>query len=110
MTHEFSLIFMSFPPAFCLNIIKKVGANGTIIQNFSYLCSRNYKTHNVMTQTKKEFKDWDISDFDFANAESLAQSSVQTNRRPFIPFVKLPKGVERKPYPNYPTSNLADVL
>ena len=63
-----------------------------------------------MTQTKKDFKDWDFSDFDFANSESLAQSSIQTNRRPFIPFFKRLKVVEHKPYPNYPTSNLADVL
>ena len=36
-----------------------------------------------MTQTKKAFKDWDISDFDFANAESLADQPI---RRDHIPF------------------------
>ena len=69
-----------------------------------------FQIHSAMMETKKAFKDWDISDFDFAHAESLANNHIPKNRRPFIPFVKLPKVVERKPYPNYPTSNLADVL
>ena len=63
-----------------------------------------------MKPITKPFKDWDMGDFDFAHAESLANMSFQTSRRPMIPFLKAPKGVERKPYPNYPTSNLADVL
>ena len=29
-----------------------------------------------MTQTKKDFKDWDFSDFDFAHAESLADQPI----------------------------------
>ena len=29
-----------------------------------------------MTETKKAFKDWDISDFDFAHAESLAHKPI----------------------------------
>ena len=29
-----------------------------------------------MTQTKKAFKDWDFSDFDFAHAESLAHKPI----------------------------------
>ena len=73
--------------------------------------TRNYKTHSVMTQTKKEFKDWDFSDFDFANAESLADQPIRRDHVPFYGFNKVPKGERRPQSPqHYPTSNLADVL
>ena len=50
-----------------------------------------------MTETKKDFKDWDISDFE--------------DHIPFYGFNKVPKGEPRPQFPkHYPTSNLADVL
>ena len=64
-----------------------------------------------MTETKKDFKDWDISDFDFAHAESLADQPLRRDHIPFYGFNKVPKGEPRPQFPkHYPTSNLADVL
>ena len=87
--------------------------NEAILKKKLYLCTRNYKTHSVMTETKtkKAFKDWDISDFDFAHAESLADQPLRRNHIPFYGFNKVPKGEHRPQFPkHYPTSNLADVL
>ena len=63
------------------------------------------------TKTKKDFKDWDISDFDFAHAESLADQPIRRDHKPFYGFNKVSKGARRPQFPqHYPTSNLADVL
>ena len=64
-----------------------------------------------MTQTKKDFKDWDFSDFDFAHAESLADQPIRRNHIPFYGFNKVLKGERRPQSPqHYVTSNLVDVL
>lgn len=82
-------------------------------QTFLYLCTRNYKIHSVMTETKtkKAFKDWDISDFkDFTDMGGMQKFEESRSHRPFFGFNKQPKGTPHRPYKNYPTSNLADVL
>ena len=61
-----------------------------------------------MTQTKKAFKDWDFSDFDFGHAESLADQPIHRNHTSFNGFIKVIG--PRLQYKDYPTSNLADVL
>ena len=64
-----------------------------------------------MTQTKKTFKDWDISDFkDFTDMGGMERFKATNSHRPFFGFNKLPKGTPRRPYEKHPTSNLADVL
>ena len=69
------------------------------------------KIHSVMTQTKKDFKDWDISDFkDFTDMGGLQKFEESRTHRPFFGFNKLPKGTPGEPYKNHPTSNLAAVL
>ena len=62
-----------------------------------------------MTETKKAFKDWDISDFkDF---ESLADRPIRRDRTPFYGFNKVLKGERCPQFPNnQTTSSLADVL
>ena len=67
-----------------------------------------FQTSINMTQTKKPFKDWDFSDFDFAHAESLADQPIRRNHTSFNGFIKATG--PRPQYKNYPTSNLADVL
>ena len=67
--------------------------------------------HSVMTETKKDFKDWDISDFkDFTDMGGMQKFEESRSHRPFFGFNKQPKGTPHRPYKNYPTSNLADVL
>jgi hypothetical protein len=62
-----------------------------------------------MTETKKAFKDYDISDF--KDMGSLPKWPETTEKhRPFIPFIKAQKGMPRMTYRDYPTSKLADVL
>ena len=61
-----------------------------------------------MTQTKKDFKDWDISDF--KDMGSLAHHPIQEGRVSFNGFVKAIKGQPHPQYKDYPTSRLADVL
>ena len=65
-----------------------------------------------MTETKKAFKDWDISDFkDFTDMGGMEKFKASLDsHRPFFGFNKLPKGTQRRPYEKYLTSNLADVL
>mgnify|MGYP006988975278 CR=1 FL=1 len=64
-----------------------------------------------MTQTKKDFKDWDISDFKhFTDMGGMQKFEKSRSSRPFFGFNKQPKGTAGKPYVNHPTSNLADVL
>ena len=63
-----------------------------------------------MTQTKKDFKDWDFSDFDFAHAESLADQPIRKGHVPFYGFNKALKGESRPQYKDLPTSNIADVI
>ena len=59
----------------------------------------------------KAFKDWDISDFDFAHAESLADQPLRRDHIPFYGFNKVPEGEHRLQFSKcQPTSNLADVL
>ena len=60
------------------------------------------------TKTKKAFKDWDISDFDFAHATSLAHKPIRPGR-PFN-FFRTKKGEPCPKYVEHPTSNLAEVL
>ena len=76
--------FFAHSASVCAKISKKAEAIASSLRKNSYLCTRNYKTHNVMTEnkTKKAFKDWDISDFDFAHATSLAHKPI----RPGHPF------------------------
>lgn len=63
-----------------------------------------------MTKTKKQFKDFDISDFEDMG-ESLAQFPIRRNSTPFYGFNKVKKGEPCPQFPNNsPTSNLADVL
>lgn len=62
-------------------------------------------------KTKKAFKDWDISDFkDFTDMGGMQKFEESRSHRPFFGFNKQPKGTPHRPYKNYPTSNLADVL
>ena len=61
-----------------------------------------------MTQTKKAFKDWDISDF--KDMGSLAHHPIQEGHISFNGFVKAIKGQPCPQYKDYPTSRLADVL
>ncbi|MCR4957530.1 MAG: hypothetical protein K6B13_02840 [Prevotella sp.] len=64
-----------------------------------------------MTQTKKDFKDWDISDFKhFTDMGGMKKFEESRSIRPFFGFNKLPKGTVHKPYVSHSTSNLADVL
>ena len=78
------------------------------LQTFLHLCTCNYKIHSVMT---KAFKDWDISDFkDFTDMGGMQKFEESRSHRPFFGFNKQPKGTPHRPYKNYPTSNLADVL
>ena len=59
----------------------------------------------------KAFKDWDISDFDFAHAESLADQPLRRDHIPFYGFNKVPEGEYRLQFSKcQPTSNLTDVL
>ena len=81
-----------------------------IYKLFCYFAAE-FQIYSVMTETKKAFKDWDISDFDFAHAESLADQPIRRDHIPFYGFNKVPKGARRPQFPqHYPTSNLADVL
>ena len=46
-----------------------------------------------MTETKKAFKDWDISDFkDFTDMGGLQKFEESRSHRPFFGFNKQPKG------------------
>ena len=70
-----------------------------------------FQIYSVMTETKKAFKDWDISDFkDFTDMGGMQKFEESRSHRPFFGFNKQPKGTLHRPYKNYPTSNLADVL
>lgn len=62
-----------------------------------------------MEETRKAFKDWDISDFKDIG-ESLAQAPIRRDRTPFYGFNKVKEGAPRPQFPNLPTSSLADVL
>lgn len=97
---QFRPPFCTFNAPFASSLRKKL-----------YLCTRNYKIHSVMTETKKDFKDWDISDFkDFTDMGGMQKFEESRSHRPFFGFNKQPKGTPHRPYKNYPTSNLADVL
>ena len=64
-----------------------------------------------MTQTKKDFKDWDVSDFkDFTDMGGLQKFEESRSHRSFFGFNKLPKGTSGKPYKEHPTSTPATVL
>ncbi len=56
----------------------------------------------------KAFKDWDISDFDFAHAESLAGQPIRKGHGSFNGLVKSIGSHQQ--LKDYPVSNLADVL
>ena len=47
-----------------------------------------FQTQFIMAQTKKAFKGWDFSDFDFAHAESLADQPIRKGHIPFYGFNK----------------------
>lgn len=67
--------------------------------------------HSVMTQKKKDFKDWDISDFrNHTDMGGMQKFEELRTHRPFFGFNKLPKGTPGEPYRNHPTSNFAAVL
>ena len=62
-----------------------------------------------MTVTKKQFKDFDISDFE--DMGSLPKCPKSTTRhRVSMPFIKSVKGTSCKPYTKNAVSNLADVI
>ena len=51
-----------------------------------------------MTQTKKDFKDWDISDFkDYTDMGGMQKFEESRSHRPFFGFNKLPKGTPSEP-------------
>jgi len=63
-----------------------------------------FQIYSVMTETKKAFKDWDISDFkDFTDMGGLQKFEESRSHRPFFGFNKQPKGTPHRPYKNYPT-------
>ena len=61
-----------------------------------------------MTENKKTFKDWDISDF--KDMGSLPQKPMSKSHRPFYGFCKVKKGEPRPQSDFSNTSRLADVL
>ena len=61
-----------------------------------------------MIETKKAFKDWDISDF--KDMGSLPQMPISKDRRPFYGFCKVKNGEPRPQSAIGRTSKLADVL
>ncbi len=84
-------------------------ASSVIIFHGKFVSLQRISKHRcIMTQTKKAFKDWDFSDFDFAHAESLADQPIRRNQTSFNGFIKAIGPCPQ--YKDYPTSNLADVL
>ena len=61
-----------------------------------------------MSKSKKQIKDFEISDF--IDMGSLPKDGEVVSRRPFFGFNKTRKGKPVAPYKDYPVSKLDDVL
>jgi len=61
-----------------------------------------------MSKSKKQFKDFEISDF--IDMGSLPKDKETVSHRPFFGFNKTRKGKPVVPYKDYPVSKLNDVL
>lgn len=57
-----------------------------------------FQIHSAMTETKKAFKDWDVSDFkDFTDMGGMQKFEETRSHRPFFGFNKHPKGTPSRP-------------
>ena len=73
-----------------------------------YFCNVNEKAKISMSKSKKQFKDFEISDF--IDMGSLPKDKETVSHRPFFGFNKTRKGKPVVPYKDYPVSKLNDVL
>ena len=72
-----------------------------------YFCNVNEKAKISMSKSKKQFKDFEISDF--IDMGSLPKDRETVSHRPFFGFNKTRKGKLVAPYKDHPVSKLANM-